>query len=428
MLQLVNLKKQETNMDLVELLAKLQREMQDIVAKETISPEDETRFADIETEIGAVKRKIEMAERAGAVADLAQRAEVIENTPIRASIKTNPALAPQAKAKEFETFDEYSRAVVEAHFDKLGRSDERLQYAEKRDQSFDIGVEGGFLVPQKFLSMMTPQNMGTYTIRQLATKIPSGNSASIEMPYLDQYGEQGRRAGTNAFWVDEGTPSSKTSTKFGTLKFEPRGMSAYFELTNKLMGNYGAITSMVQNLLVNDMSALEEQAFINGDGIGKPAGFMNAKCTLEVTRKTASEINYEDIINMYSKRLAGKRYVWLYNNTAIPQLMQLSDGAGQLIWQPSARDGVPSTLLGLPMIESEFFPNLGATGDLMLVDLSSYGIVDGLGMTLAVSRDVKFLERKSVILAYKEVDARSMFADKLKRDNGTYGSPFIALK
>ena len=71
-------------------------------------------------------------------------------------------------------------------------------------------------------------------------------------------------------------------------------------------------------------------------------------------------------------RLLGSRAVWIASPTCETQIVPMKDDASGLVWQPNAREGEPTTMLGLPIFWYERMPALGTKGDLALVNLDYY--------------------------------------------------------
>jgi len=65
-------------------------------------------------------------------------------------------------------------------------------------------------------------------------------------------------------------------------------------------------------------------------------------------------------------------------------ITKLKDGQGQYIWRQSVRDGEPDSLLGLPIVMSEWAPNTFTTGQYagLLGDFRNYWIADALSMQI----------------------------------------------
>src|SRR5690606_4284565 len=156
-------------------------------------------------------------------------------------------------------------------------------------------------------------------------------------------------------------------------------------------------------------------------------GLIGHASNVTVNREAAYQITYGDVVAMYSRFLFGGDPVWLASQTVLPQLMQMTDAAGQLIWQPNARDDAPGTLLGIPVVVSNRMPTLGNKGDLVLADLNYYLIKDGSPLAISASEHVHFTSNKTVIKAFWMVDGKPAVTSPLRDEDGTTVSPFVVL-
>ena len=117
----------------------------------------------------------------------------------------------------------------------------------------------------------------------------------------------------------------------------------------------------------------EEDAFLNGDGTGKPTGiFHETNGGTHLTEVTA--FKSDDIINLIHalKRPYRKSAAFIMNDKLIATIRKLKDGNGAYMWQPSYQVGEPDTLLGYPVYTSAFAPE----GKIAFGDFSYYNIGD----------------------------------------------------
>jgi HK97 family phage major capsid protein len=127
----------------------------------------------------------------------------------------------------------------------------------------------------------------------------------------------------------------------------------------------------------------EEYAFLQGNGVGKLLGVLNAPASIatgnnggKTGRQTANSITFGDIAVMLSKflppgSLAAGRGVWYASPTTMPQMLQPQDGANRAIFISIDQGAVKTPtwkLLGPPVQITEKLPALGTKGDLMLID------------------------------------------------------------
>jgi len=113
----------------------------------------------------------------------------------------------------------------------------------------------------------------------------------------------------------------------------------------------------------------------------------------------------------------------------LAELMTMTDGAGQLAWTTSAREGEPNRFIGLPVFYDELGPALGSAGDLMLVDLAYYLLKPGMPPTLKNDQTfANFLAGKLTIKMTFWIDGQPWLQSPLTlRDGSNTVSPFIKL-
>jgi HK97 family phage major capsid protein len=110
--------------------------------------------------------------------------------------------------------------------------------------------------------------------------------------------------------------------------------------------------------------------------------------------------------------------------------MQMADASSRIIWQPDARAGSPGTLLGIPIVYRYRQPGLGVTGDLMLCDFSAYLIKDGSGPFVGMSDAPYYLNNKTVIKAFWNVDGSPWLTEAIipsTQNSTAVASPFVVL-
>ena len=104
----------------------------------------------------------------------------------------------------------------------------------------------------------------------------------------------------------------------------------------------------------------EEEAFLTGNGVGKPSGVLASTggAELGVTAANATSITYDEVIDLYYslKTPYRSKAVFLTNDSTIKVLRKLKDGSGQYLWQPSLTPDRPDTILGRPIESCEYMP------------------------------------------------------------------------
>jgi HK97 family phage major capsid protein len=324
--------------------------------------------------------------------------------------------------EEFRNFGEFINAV---------RSGDQT-LLESRAMSMGDGEKGGFLVPEKFDTQIRALMPEAGVVRPNAMVIPAGETpdAAFNLVSLDQTGTKGVYGGVKTAWTGEcGLISNAGDPEFKQIKVEPQNISAYIDVSNKLLNNTTAFAEYIKQLLAGTMSGAEEDAFYNGDGVSKPLGVLNSAAAIKVKRKTAATISYDDIVKMHSV-VKGTSFKWIINRVALQSLQTMvAPNTNNLVWQPGAIEGAPATIFGIPVEYNPFSPVLGAVGDIALVDLSHYVIKDGTGLAIFIDPYTQMGNNKTRIYASWNVDGQSLLTGPmLAQDGTTKVSPFVILK
>lgn len=406
------------------ILAKAKADGRDLTA------EEEAEFDGLETEITDLDNSIKaMQKQEARAATHAARSRELDNggdRPYRAAI--HPGGAPATNQKEnygFGSFGEFMDAV------RFGDSQGRLQ-AIRNDLSMGTGSEGGFAVPEQFRDELLRLAAEQSIVRPRAEVIPPGTppDSKITIPSFIQ-GASGVYGGAMVSWIAEGGAKPKTSAQLGEVTLEPHEVAAHVVVTDKLLRNWGAASSFIRNLLTQAMTAAEDTAFLKGDGAGKPFGALNAAGRIVVNRATANKVNYLDLVSMRARFLPNsvENAVWVAAQSALPQIMTLQDPVGNYIFiQGDASKGIPATLMGIPIRFTGKTGPLGQVGDVALIDFSYYLIKDGSGPFILASEHVEFVNNKTVIKCFWNVDGKPWVEAPLKLEDGvTTASPYVVL-
>lgn len=449
---------------LKELLAeraekiKNQRELIDNAKKEErdLTEEEAKKFDELEDEIKALDEKIEavkaqeereriVAQREKELGDPVQKQLRPENIPGDYS-QNNKKLDDGG----FKNIGEFIHAV--RFGDPQGRLN-NLKQGEGQGGGIEVpdafkgqfmpgfrnewtmgtGEEGGFAVPTQFSPEMQMIQPEAPIVRSRATVIPAGDppDSKITIPAFQQ-GSNGAFGGVEVYWIGEGETKPETVGKLEEINLTPQEVAAHTIVTDKLLRNWPAATSFINNLLSGAVNAAEDFAFLRGNGVAKPMGVLSAPGALKVARDTAGDIITADVVMMLAKLLpdSTSRAMWVANQSTLPRIATLQDAAGNYIFlRGDATRGIPDTLAGIPIKFTGKTPALGSEGDLMLVDFTYYLIKDGSGPYIAASEHVLFRQNKTVIKVFWNVDGQGWVKEPLTLEDGkTQVSPYVVLK
>lgn len=306
-----------------------------------------------------------------------------------------------------------------------------------------VPSDGGFLVAKDHSNTLIEKLHNSSELLQRVSKMSiSSNANGIKIPGVDESSraDGSRWGGIRAYWPDEAAEITSSKPKFNQIELNLNKLGGLVYLTEEMMADSSIMESFVSDKFVQEFQFKLQDAIMNGDGAGKPLGFLHANNPSKVTvakegSQTATTINYQNVIKMYSRMIPSSlgNAVWLANINIFPQLAQLSlsvGTGGSALWVPAGgASGQPyQTLMGLPIIYVEQAATLGSEGDLSLVDLSQYVFVDKGGIKTASSMHVKFIYDEMALRFTWRVDGQPMWTSTLTpfKGSGTL-SPFVTL-
>ena len=198
-------------------------------------------------------------------------------------------------------------------------------------------------------------------IRQLAS---NAEIATDALELLDN--ESDNMAG----WTAEVTDYNATSKVKIEKKLIPvHELFAQPMVTQKLLDDPRIdIEKWLAEKLAEVFLAKENEAFINGDGVGKPLGILTAaksadKNKLETIKlSTKDHFTADDLIKLFYslKEKYAATAKFLLSRSALQMVRSLKDTNNRYLWQPRLEEKASDLLLGAEVVLSTDMPNLGA--------------------------------------------------------------------
>jgi len=233
------------------------------------------------------------------------------------------------------------------------------------------------------------------------------------------------------YWADEASEKTVTTATFRKVELVAQKLIMYTRSSDELLDD--SAISLADFLagpfgFAGAIAWQEDYAFFNGTGVGQPLGVINAACTIGVNRAAANAIGYADLVNMLEHFLPSGRGIWSVTQSGLSNLMQIVDPLGNYVWQPNAREGVPQTLFGYPVIFHEKQPAVGSNGDVLLADWRYYLIGDRQATTVESTQYDYWRYDQTSWRAVHRVDGQPWLSTWLTyQDGATTVSPFVIL-
>lgn len=298
-----------------------------------------------------------------------------------------------------------------------------------------VDSEGGFVVPEVFVKNILMRSLEAAVIRPNGPTIIPMASDTVNIPKIvDTSHATSVFGGVVAYWTEEaGTKTVKEPT-FGQIKLIAKKLTGYTYASDELLADSAiGLEALLIRLFSEAINWYEDDAFIDGDGVGKPIGILKSGALLAVNRSGANTIAIADLANVWARLLPQShgRALWLANPSTLPQLVAL--GSTYLTWLKGSAgagglaDKPPAALLGRPIVFTEKCSALGTAGDLLLADLSYYLIGDRQKITVASSKHVRFTTDETAWRFVKRVDGQPWIDSAFTPANGSSLSPFVTL-
>ncbi|PPK44967.1 MULTISPECIES: phage major capsid protein [Clostridium] len=325
---------------------------------DVLSEEDNAIYTKMENNIMSLTKEIERESRLTAI-------DAEMSKPTSSPILSSPAkLQTNENPKTGVATAEYKDSMLNALRSNFRRINNILQEG--------VDADGGYLVPSEYdtrlIEGLTEENI----IRKLATTIKTGAERKINIA----------ASTPAAAWIDEGGALTFGDAKFEQINLDAHKLHVAVKVTEELLyDNVFNLESYILNKFAKALANAEEDAFLNGDGVGKPLGIFAATGGGEigVTAASATTITADEIINLiYTlKRPYRKSATFIINDQTLAILRKLKDGNGAYIWQPSYQVGEPDSLLGYPVYTSAYVPTVAAGKPVIAFgDFSYYNIGD----------------------------------------------------
>lgn len=364
-----------------------------------LSAEDDQTYARMEADIERLTAEIARAERAQRLdADLARAT----NAPL---ISMPGQTGEETESKTGRATASYTRAFWDAM--RLNASPMEVRNA----LSEGVDSEGGYLVPDEFEHTLVQSLADQNIMRGLANVIQT-TSGDRKIPVVSTHG--------NAGWLDEGKPYTESDETFSQITLSAFKLGTFLKISEELLGDsvFDAESYLAAEF-ARRIGAAEEEAFLVGDGKGKPTGIFDATGggISDVTTAKAADITADELIDLhYSLRAPYRaRAVWLMNDATVKTVRKLKDNQGQYLWQPALTAGAPDMILGKPVHTSTFAPGIKAGAKTVAFgDLSYYWIADRQGRSFKRLNELFATSGQVGFLASQRLDGKLVLPEAVK--------------
>lgn len=360
----------------------------------SLSAEDDATYQGMEKEINILTNDIHRMERR----------EELENEldkPVSSPLTGKPMSAAE-NVKTGRASDAYRAAMLNALRSNFRSVSNVLQEG--------VDTDGGYLVPDEYDSRLIRKLEEENIIRKLGHRITTSGEHKINIAATTPA----------AAWIEEGEALTFGDATFAQMILDAHKLHVAVKVTDELL--YDSVFDL-ENYIIDEfgkaLANAEEDAFLNGNGTGKPLGILAATggADLGVTTASTTAITADEIINLvYSlKRPYRKNAVFVMNDQTIAAIRKLKDGNGNYLWQPALTSGEADKLFGFPVYTSQFMPTIEAGAKTIIFgDLSYYNIGDRGSRSIGELRELFAGNGMVAFLAKERVDGKLILSEAVK--------------
>jgi len=302
--------------------------------KGVLSAEDGATYDRMEQDIIDLTREIDRLNRQKEIEEKLSQ-------PMNRPITEKPMAGGMQEEKKGRGSEAYKNAMLTALRSNFRRVSNVLQEG--------VDADGGYLVPEEYdrrlIDVLNEENI----MRGLATKITTSGEHKINIAATKPA----------AAWIEEGGALTFGDATFDQTLLDAHKLHVAIKITEELLyDNAFNLESYIITEFGKALANAEEDAFLNGDGVGKPLGLFAATGGGQIQNTLTAAIKSDDILDLIYglKRPYRKNASFIINDKNLAVIRKLKDGNQAYIWQPSYQVGEPDRLLGYAIHTSAYVP------------------------------------------------------------------------
>ncbi|MEQ8295231.1 MAG: phage major capsid protein [Nitratireductor sp.] len=247
--------------------------------------------------------------------------------------------------------------------------DRALRALDTKAMSYGSGQDGGYLVPDETEAAIGKRLAALSPIRGIAS-VRQVSGAVLKKPFA--------LSGPAVGWVGETAARPETtSATLAELQFPTMEIYAMPAATASLLDDSAVdLDDWITGEIETAFAEQEGVAFVAGDGLNKPRGFLDydqvgesawvwGKLGYVATgvdgALPASDASDVLIDTIYALKAGYRQNAgWVMNRKTQAAIRKLKDADGNYLWQPPASPGSRAMLMGFPLVEAEDMPDIAS--------------------------------------------------------------------
>ena len=317
-----------------------------------LSAEDRKTYEQMEQKVMDMSAEIERMQAM-------EQIEAELNKPVNTPITHKPTTGKVEEKKSGRASNEYKNAMLSALRSNFRTISNVLQEG--------VDTDGGYLVPEEYDDRLIETLEEENIFRGLATIVTTSGERKINIA----------ASKPAAAWIEEGGALSFGEATFDQILLDAHKLHVAIKVTEELLyDNAFKLEDYILKQFAKALANAEEDAFLNGSGVGQPLGIFAEVGGGEVAETLTAALKADDILTLVGKlkRPYRKNAAFIMNDSIVNQIRKFKDNNGAYIWQPSYQAGEPDKLLGYNVYTSAYAPeNAIAFGDFRYYNIGDRG-------------------------------------------------------
>lgn len=406
------------------------------------STDEAKKFDDLEAEANALKSRIHREERMSVLEREGEKRSQVTYEPAGETRELQKS-QQETESRKWESMGEFLQAVVRSGMPG-GEVDPRLLDTRKLEgraasgASSYVNSDGGFLVEKDFAGELLKRTYEKAALASRVRRIPIGaNANGLKINAIDETSrvDGSRYGGVQAYWAAEAGTVTAKRPKFRQIELNLHKLMGLCHITEELMSDAPAMGAIINDAFSSEFAFMLDSAILRGSGQGQPLGVINSNALVTVSKESgqaAASLDIDNIFKMRSRLWAASRAnsVWFINQDVEPQLHALTLGNIGTYFPAGSFAGQPyDQLYGRPVIPIEQCSTIGTVGDVCLLDLNEYLLIEKGGFKADTSVHVRFLYDEMAFRFTYRVDGQPLWNSTLTPHKGSNTqSPFVTLE
>lgn len=240
--------------------------------------------------------------------------------------------------------------------------------AEEKAMSTTVAADGDYLVGPQTADRVALVLQGAGSVRSIANVV---NVEATAYDVLVDHSDMG------AGWADETASSTETGTpQFDRISIPLHELSALPKASQRLLDDSAFdVEGWLATRIADKFARAEGEAFIIGDGIDKPKGFLTHQltdnsawiwgrigfvptgATGDFPATDPADVIVDLVYALGARYRANANFVM--NSKTAGAVRKMKDADGRFLWSDGLAAGEPARLMGYPVLIAEDMPDIG---------------------------------------------------------------------